>query len=297
MTKDKEMAKLSDEDAKLFHKLMDDLLYYANKKINLIKNANSKEEFFKNEIEKTVPLRNKLFANPSLIESFVEENSGRYGSEELRIVSSWKKSKEEEFFLVKHEKEQALMYSPKEKKVYGVLGITDSFSDMFDGYSPIMMKIRLLPFKGKITYEGVFFPYRISFGSSMRSSLKVESDTAIQKYGIIVSFDSAVVEKENSDEEMMRFDVKSQEDRDRYYEEIEELRKKSAMLEAVYHQEEAGIISRNIKKSLKANGIKGHFAVLADAVAASGSNEMELEENIKKIVPENKQSWIYRFKI
>jgi len=85
--------------------------------------------------------------------------------------------------------------------------------------------------------------------------------------------------------------------RDRYCNEIEKLRRKSPELEAVYYQEEAGIASRTIKKSLKLNGIKGHFAVLVDSIVASALTEKELDEKIKELVPKDKQNWIYRFKI
>lgn len=57
------MEKLSPTDAKLFHKLMGDLLFYANKKLNILKNCESKEIFFKNDIEKTIPIRKKVFSD------------------------------------------------------------------------------------------------------------------------------------------------------------------------------------------------------------------------------------------
>ncbi|MFH1072059.1 MAG: hypothetical protein V1743_01365 [Nanoarchaeota archaeon] len=292
------MARLSPPDAKLFHKLMDALLFYANSTVQVMKNCPTKEAFFKHDIEKTVPLREKMFSKDSqIMESFIKENPEHFNSEELNIISSWKVSKEGKFFLVKHTKEHALLLSSKEQKVYGVLGITDSFSEKFNGFAPVMMKIRLLPFKGKIIYEGIFFPYQVSFGGGMRSSLKVETEAAIQKYGIITSLDVQIIEKKNSDEDMLRFYFKTQDNRDRYFKEIEKLKKKSPELEAIYYQEEAAIVSRDIKKSLKANGVKGYFAVLVNAVVASGLTEKELKENIRKIVPGKKQGWLYQFKL
>ena len=215
----------------------------------------------------------------------------------MQILASWKKSMEGEFMIVKYEKEFALFLHSKGQKVYGIKGIFDSFKEKFDGYSPIMVKIRLLPFRDYLIYDWIFFPYQITFGSGIRSSVKVEADSAIQKYGIITSLENLIEEKKTSDEELLRFYFKSQDTRDRYFEEIEKLSKKSPLLEAIYYQEEAGIIARGIKKSLKSQGIKGHFAVLVDAVVASALTEKELDENIKKIVPENRRSWIYRFKI
>ena len=291
------MDKLSESDAKLFHKLMDSLLFFANKKLNIIKNCASMNELHKNEIEKTIPIRKKVFSDTEIIDDYIKENPDRLSNDEMQILASWKKSLEGEFMLVKYEKEFALFLHSKLQRVYGVKGITDSFKEKFEGYSPIMIKIRLLPFKDNLIYDGIFFPYQITFGSGMRSSMKVEADSAIQKYGVITSLENPVLEKKNSDEDTLRFYMKTQDTRDRYFEEIEELSKKSPVLEAIYYQEEAGIIARDIKKSLKLRGIKGHFAVLVDAVVASALTEQELEENIKKIVPENRQSWIYRFRI
>ena len=291
------MDKLLESDAKLFHKIMDSLLFFANKKLNIIKNCASMNELHKNDIEKTVPIRKKVFSDSGIIDDYIKENPDRLSDEEMQILASWKKSLEGEFMLARYEKEFALFLHSKLQRVYGVKGITDSFKEKFEGYSPIMIKIRLLPFKDNLIYDGIFFPYQITFGGGMRSSIKVEADSAIQKYGVITSLENPVLEKKNSDEDTLRFYMKTQDTRDRYFEEIEELSKKSPVLEAIYYQEEAGIIARDIKKSLKLRGIKGHFAVLVNAVVASALTEKELEENIKKIVPENRQSWIYRFRI
>lgn len=294
------MTKLASNDVMLFHGLMFELLFFANKKLNIIKNCSSKDDFFykvKTEVEKTVPLRDKLFSDSTIIDAFVKENPEKYSTEELEIISHWKTSKKDDFILIKYTKEHALFYNLKDKIVYGVLGITDSFFEMCNGYSPVMIKIRLLPFKGKITYEGIFSPYNISFGSGIMTSIKIGYEAAMQKYGVITSLDVPVIEKKCSDEDMLRFYFKSKENRDRFYEEIEALKEKSPELEAIYYQEEASIIARDIKKSLKSQGIKGNFAVLVNTVVASGLTEKELENNIQKIVPADKQNWLYRFKL
>jgi len=273
------MDKLSETDAKLFHKLMDSLLFFANKKLNVIKNCNTLDEFHRNDVEKTIPIRKRVFSDNNLIEEYAANNSDSLSPDELKIVLSWKKSLEDDFYIVKYEKEYALFLHSKEQKVYGVKGIFDSFNEKFDGYAPVMLRIRLIPFNDALIYDGIFFPYQISFGGGIRSSLKVETAAAIQKYGIITSLENPVVKKKTSDEEMLRFYFKSGDTRDRYFEKMEKLRKKSPQLEAVYYQETAGVLARDIKKSLKSQGITGHFAVLVNAVVASALTEKEFEEN------------------
>ena len=291
------MDTLSEEDAILFYKLMDSLLFFANKKLNIIKNCNSIQEMHGTTIEKTIPIRKKVFSGSEIIDDYIKENPDRLSDSEMQILASWKKSLKDEFMIVKYEKEFALFLHSKSQRVYGVKGIYDSFKEKFNGYSPIMLEIRLLPFKDNLIYDGIFIPYQITFGGGIRSSMKVEADYAIQKYGVITSLESPVAEKKTSDEDLLRFYFKSEGTRNTYFEKMEKLRKKSPALEAVYYQETAGVLARDIKKSLKLQGVKGYFAVLVNVVIASALTEKELGENIKKMVPESKQSWIYRFKI
>ncbi|MCK5282507.1 MAG: hypothetical protein KAK00_03800 [Nanoarchaeota archaeon] len=109
---------------------------------------------------------------------------------------------------------------------------------------------------------------------------------------------NAPVEKKTaSDEDMLRFYMGSVEKMNRYWDEINRLRRSSDELEAVYYQEWAKNAAKPMKKSLKKHKIKGYFAVLDEAIIASAPKPKELEDNVKKIVPEDKQNWVYTFKI
>lgn len=292
------MNTLSHDDALLFHRLMDSLLLFVNKKTNSIKNVASVKELHKHDIQETMELRKKIFSDKhNLIELYTQENPDRLNKEELAIIVSWKNYQSGKFFVIKHLKEYSLFFSSDSQKVYGVKGITDSFEEKFRGYTPILLQISLIPFKEKIIYDGLFMPYNISFGGSMKKSLKQEAEKAIQQYGIISSLDQPICAKVQNDEEMLRFYMKSFDNKIRYEDEIHRLKKKSEELEAVYYQEEARDYARHPKKILKEQGIKGHFGVLIHTIVASAPTEKELDENIVKILPADKQLWIYKFKI
>jgi len=81
---------LSKEDANLFIKLHSSLLIYTNQKKQTIKSVFTKEEFWDLPIEKKAKIRNKLWNNLNLLESFVEENPYNFSEEELEIIRSWK---------------------------------------------------------------------------------------------------------------------------------------------------------------------------------------------------------------
>ncbi|MFH0869864.1 MAG: hypothetical protein V1866_02300 [archaeon] len=292
------MNTLSKEEAMLFHKLMDSLLLYVNQKTGIIKNINTMNKLHQNNIEKTMLLRKKIFSEKyNFVDTFVKENPFNFLQDELDIISSWKKWISGKFFMIKHVSDFSLFFDSESKKVYGVKGITDSFEEKFQGYAPILLDITLLPFKDHIIYDGLFAPYNISFGSGMRKSLKAESEEAILEFGIITSLSQPAIEKQQNDEKMLRFYMKSFDNKMRYELEINKLKKKSKELESVYYREEGRDFAKSFKKSLKELDVKGCFAVLNNVIAASGADEKELGKTIEKIVPKDKRDWIYTFKI
>jgi len=258
---------------------MDSLLLFVNQKTGIIKNATNMKELHQKEIEKTELLREKIFSDKyDFIDIFVKENPFNFSTVNLGIIQSWKKYMKGKFFVVKHTPEHSLFFDSQSNKMYGVKGITDSFGD-------------------SIIYDGIFFPYNISFGSGIAKSLKAETDESIQKFGIITSLTQPMKKKENNEKELLRFYMKSIDNKLRYEPEINQLRKKSKDLEAVYYQEEARNFSRHPKKMLKEFGIKGHFAVMFHSVIASGSTKKELQNNMAKIVPQEKRTWIHTFNL
>ncbi len=292
------MNTLSKEDALLFHKLMNSLLFYVNKKLNVIKNVNTLKEFLHNDIQETRPLRKKIFSEKcNFIDLYLQENPDSLNKEELTIIASWKKYKAGKFFIVKHAKEYSLFFNSDNQKAYGVKGITDSFEEKFDGYSPIMVDITLIPFREDLIYDGLFMPFNISFGGGMRKSLKSESEEAIREFGVITSLGHPIKKKESNDRELLLFYMKSFDNKIRYEDEIHKLKKKSRELESVYYQEEGKHFGKNFKKSIKDMDVTGHFAVLNNVIVASGITEKELNENASKIVPKDKIDWIYKFSI
>jgi len=82
--------KLSKENVKLFYRLYHSLLVYVNKKFKIVEGINSSEDLRKFPIEEIDKLRRRLYKQPKLIDSFVQENPLRFSSTELEMISSWK---------------------------------------------------------------------------------------------------------------------------------------------------------------------------------------------------------------
>lgn len=279
---------LNEQDIEEFYKLHGQLLLFVNERKKLIDNISSVEDLPKLGPEGIMKIRESLLKNPKLIISFVSENPNLLSKEELKIVEKWKDGIYADFFIVKFTKEYTIFYSSDSDKCYGVLNLISKFDEVLgSSYLPIMVKAWLIPFKDKIIYDGLIVPYRISFGGDFRNRLKGDYEQSIVEKGIMTSFElkpEKTERGEDKDKELLKFYLKSQSNRDRYYEEIDELKIKSPELEKIYYQEISKVNSRYIKEKINEKNISGWFAVLEDVIISSGKSKEELLENLNKML-------------
>lgn len=180
---------LTPEDAKLFFKLMPALQTYANRKLNLIKNLATPLDYRKTKMEERLKLRDALFGeHREIIGEFVRENPYGFPADELAIVASWQNCIPGEFYFVDVAKKynHILLH---DKDVYAVLGLTDPIHYLLNQPLPAYIKTVLLPFKGKIIYDGLIQGYNISFGAGIRTSIQSQYKIAKSKGQIIESLD------------------------------------------------------------------------------------------------------------
>lgn len=255
--------KLSDQDVALFYRLIFALQVFTNKKLSLCPDADSLERFRKLPLNEKVIIRNALWDEIDLIESFLNENPFHLSREEMNVVESWKYRIKGRFILVSHLKSHSIFLKEDDQIAYGVLGLQEDLATLLGPDVPIMLETVLLPFKGQIIYDGLFSTYRISFGKGFRASIKDSYQQAKAKYGIVTSLPFSVESKKQTDEELLRFYLKSQQNRDRYWEDILILIGKKPALKLLYHQEMGKVHARNYKKRFNEIGIsKGWLAVL-----------------------------------
>ncbi len=116
--------KLSDGDAALFYKLHPALLSYANRRLEVLNGALGPEEIAGLPVEERMEVRDALYDDVGLIDSFVEENPFGFSPGELEIVSSWKHFLRGRFFLIKHLKKYSIFLDEESPpRAYGVLGL------------------------------------------------------------------------------------------------------------------------------------------------------------------------------
>ena len=180
---------LSSEDAGLFFELMWGLQRYANRKRGILKDFLSPIEYAELTAQKKLKLREVLWKSPDLIDDYLKENPESLSNEHLEIVRSWKRFIKGEFFILRHLKKYSIFIGNKDQ-VYGVLGLYDSLEDFVPAYAlPAIVETVLLPFKGRIVYDGLLRGYNVSFGSGYRSDLNYIYSAAKQKERIITSLE------------------------------------------------------------------------------------------------------------
>lgn len=290
--------KLKDEDVKLFYKLHSALLFYTNQKAKLIKDISTVEELRCLPIESLSNIMDSLCDNTGLIDSFVKDNPFDFSLEELEIVQSWKNMIKGKFFVVRYLKKYAVFHEADSSYAFGVVAITNEFEGILGVQLPIFVETILLPFKGRIIYSAFIKSNRITFGSGIRQSISDSYQKAKAEYGIITALPFTKDKEKQSEEELLKFYLKSKSNREYYEEEIWDLIDANPALSTLYHLEMGKISSRYYKRKLKEIGIiNGWFGLLEGTVVSAGKTKRTVEETIEEIVPQGKRDFVYIFKL
>ncbi len=291
--------KLTNEDADLFYRLHWSLMFYANQKHKVIGNLES-PDFKKQKPEDILKLNEKIFSHIDIIDSFVAENPPNFNKEELEIVKNWKKFIGGDFFIIAHLKDYTVFLGgdDNEPKAYGVLGLRSGIEEVVGHYLPIFVRTILLPFRGRIVYCGVLNCNNIHFGGGFRKSIQLDYQKARSKFGIITSLDSGIIEKKESDEELLRFYMRDETRRWENEEEIRKMLKRNPSLTNVYYQELGKYNAKRIRKKLSEIGVMSGtwIAVFDDTVIATGQDEEEVTKTVENLIPEGRRAYVHVFR-
>jgi len=181
--------RLEPHDLRLFYKLHKALMLFVNQRLGVVENPlASLDQVGKLPLEDRIKLRDALLANMDLIDAFASENPFNLPDEELRIVRFWKHLVAGDFYIYRCLTRYTIFLTTGEPVVaYGVLSLMDSFEDLIGPRLPYLCMTVLLPFKGKIVYDGLLSGYNITYGSGIRRRLKDYYDNAKERQGIITS--------------------------------------------------------------------------------------------------------------
>ena len=99
------------------------------------------------------------------------------------------------FHIERYLKKHAIFIA-EDSTVYAVSGLYQGFDEMtHKSYLPLLCETVLLPFKGKMVYDGLIKSYSVHFGGGIKSSLKDTYMRAKQNGKIIESLESKNIKK------------------------------------------------------------------------------------------------------
>ena len=176
--------KLSEADAKQFFELMTPLQLFVNQKLKLKPEVKTLAALEKLGSENRLPIRDAVYQHPELIDEFIKQNPQKFTPEQLGILKGWKNPIVGDFFIERLLKKYAVFIHDGE--VYGVFALHDAFDEIFDPAAlPVYVKAVLLPYQGKIVYDGILQGYNVFFGGGIKGNLKEDYLTAKQNGRII----------------------------------------------------------------------------------------------------------------
>lgn len=177
--------KLNTQEAELFFELTWALQFFVNRKKEIIPDIHSIQDFKELPQERRFQVREALYESPELIDAYVAQNPDGFDSEKLGIIKQWKDFIYDDFHIERYLKNYAIYIGTK-GKVFAVLALHQDFDEMFPrNYLPMYVKAVLLPFKGRVIYDGFLQSYNIHYGGGMKRSLKEAYMRAKQNEKII----------------------------------------------------------------------------------------------------------------
>ncbi len=164
--------KVSQQDADLYFSLMWALQYFVKQRLNLLPDITTIQDYADSGPNEKLPVRQALFEQRTLIDTFVHENPDGFPEEHLQIIRGWKEALTGDFYIERVLK-QYTVFIASDDTVYAVLGLHSDFDELFHkSQLPRLTKAVLLPFKGRIIYDGLLQGYNVFFGGGIRRNLK-----------------------------------------------------------------------------------------------------------------------------
>jgi len=231
-----------------------------------------------------------------IIEALVDENPADLPENSLETVASWTDYEYGEFVVVRHLSDYAVFLDWDDPpRAFGVKAVRMSFTDLWpeDRLPTFLSNVAVLPFEGQIVTDGWLAIQRVVAGGNLSTDIDDSYEEAKHRFGIIETL--PVPDEDNkSDAEQLRFYMKNKRNRERYAEEISELKDKSNELEQIYHQEMGKARARSLGRELRETDLtEAYFAIYNDRIVASGTSEQQVQEILGDILPDGKEAYPY----
>jgi hypothetical protein len=183
---------LPSHEVNRFYRIWFPLLYFVNQQRQLVSTFPSTwGNNVSVEPSVAVTLRDALWADDTLREAFIVQNPAKLSPIDLALVASWQHRVAGKFFVFRYLKKYTVFLSGESStQAYGVLGLVSPIEEVIGPNLPIYVSTVLLPFEGKIIYDGLISPFNVFFGGGIRRDLNDRYRKAQEHAGIITNLTS-----------------------------------------------------------------------------------------------------------
>lgn len=183
---------LSIPEIGLFYSLLFQLYVYANQKLNIIFGIDSVDDIQSAPQLQVAKIRDAIFEdctatqNSKIFADFIAEKRDQLPRQHLHIYENWEKYFVVRDFFIERFAENGAIFidASNEEEVFLVRGILSKFEDMFPAQNlPLRVHCILLPFAGRILYDGLF--NTLESNVALKHRLAQAYETAKRKNKII----------------------------------------------------------------------------------------------------------------
>lgn len=179
---------LSREEAELVFRLHCALMQFVMEQVQAAGVPSSAANYPSLPAEQRQEVVKAFLGRLDLLDAFVAANPARLSAEELGIVSSWRHLVSGRFIALRQHKKHMIFLACDEKScAYGVTGLVDPMELVIGQPLPAMVQTVLLPFRGKIVYDGIISKFRVAFGPGSRRGFEETLRTVKQTHGLVTS--------------------------------------------------------------------------------------------------------------
>jgi hypothetical protein len=184
---------LEPEQTQRFYRLWFPLLKFTNDQTGLLPDFPASPGPQAVQPEAAIKLREALFADNTLLDRYLKANPDDLAEADLVLLAGWRYRKTGSFYIFRHlQKFSVFLDDSEPPHAYGVLGLHSPFVEVVGPDLPVLATTVLLPFEGKITYDGLMTTYRVVFGPNIRRRLKDTYRNIQESEGIITALTPAL---------------------------------------------------------------------------------------------------------
>src|SRR5262249_16379473 len=149
-----------------FFRLHRSLMFFVNQRLKVLdEDVADPEAYARLPAQARFKVHEALIEHRALMGEFADENPFHFDKADLEIVRSWKHLVAGTFSAFRQLRNYMVFLSSTEPVLaYGVLALFDPFEVVVGPDLPRMLRTTLLPFKGRIVYDGLISGYNIFFG-------------------------------------------------------------------------------------------------------------------------------------